>query len=169
MAELLTEASFTEEKHAVICNPEKLRQTEELTKLKARSQIFDEIENDRYLADTNVERNNPRLMEGTTQTSINPKTEKDGLMGRARNISEIRNMNISSNKEGCQKEMDVKGNTKAAKYSVGELPKSNNQKEDNKLKLNPHATSYVPAKMSNNQKNVQPADKYHSTRSSNRS
>ena len=55
MAELLTEASFTEEKHAVICNAEKLRQTEELTKLKARSQIFDEIENDRYLADTNVE------------------------------------------------------------------------------------------------------------------
>ena len=119
MAELLAETSFTEEKHAAICNTEKLRQTEELAKLKARSQIFDEIENDRYLADTNVERNNPRLMEGTTQTSINPKTEKDGLMGRARNISEIRNMNISSNKEGCQKEADVKGNTKAATYSIG--------------------------------------------------
>ena len=108
-------------------------------------------------------------MEGTTQTNINATTEKDGLMGRARNISEIRNMNISSNKEGCQKEMDVKGNTKAAKYSVGELPKPKKQKEDNKLKLSPHTTSYVPAKMSNNEKNVQPTDKYHSTRSSNRS
>ena len=35
MAELLEEASFTEEKHAAICNAEKLRQTEELAKLKA--------------------------------------------------------------------------------------------------------------------------------------
>ena len=51
MAELLAETSFTEEKHAAICNAEKLRQTEELAKLKARSQNFDEIENDRYLAD----------------------------------------------------------------------------------------------------------------------
>ena len=33
MAELLAEASFTEEKHAAICNTEKLRQTEELAKL----------------------------------------------------------------------------------------------------------------------------------------
>ena len=49
---------------------------------------------------------------------------------------------MNSNKEGCQKEADVKGNTKAPKYSIGELPK---------LKLNPHGTSYVPAKMSNNE------------------
>ena len=80
-------------------------------------------------------------MEGRTQTSIIPKIKKDGLVDRARNISEIRNMNINSNKEGCQNEADAKGNIKAAKYSVGELPKSNNQKEDNKLKLNPLATS----------------------------
>ena len=81
-------------------------------------------------------------MEGRPQTSIILRTEKDGLIDRAKNTSEIRNMNINSNKEGCQKEADVKGNTKAPKYSVGELPK---------LKLNPHATSYVPAKMSNNE------------------
>ena len=151
MAELLAEASFTEEKHAAIFNAEKLRQTEELAKLKARSQIFDEIENERYLADRYLERNNPTLMEGRTQASIITKIEKGGLMDRARNISEIRNTNINSNKKGCQKEADVKGNTKAAKYSVGELPKSKNQKEENKLKLNPLATSYVPAKMSNNE------------------
>ena len=109
MAELLAEASFTEEKHADICNAEKLRQTEELAKLKARSQIFDEVENDRYLSDRYVERNNPTLMEGKTQTSIIPKIEKDGLMDRARNLSEIRNMNSNSNnKEGCQKEADIK-------------------------------------------------------------
>ena len=72
-------------------------------------------------------------------------------MDRARNISEIRNMNINSKKEDCQKEADVKGNIKAAKYSVGELPKSKNQKEDKKLKLSPHATSHVPAKVSNNE------------------
>ena len=51
-------------------------------------------------------------------------------MDRARNILEIRSMNINSNKENCQKEADVKGNTKAAKYSDGELPKSKNQKEE---------------------------------------
>ena len=60
-------------------------------------------------------------------------------------------MNINSNKGGCQKEADVKGNIKAAKYSVGELPKSKNQKEDNRLKLNPHATSNVAAKVNNNE------------------
>ena len=64
MAELLAKALFTEEKHAAICNTKKLRQTEELTKLKPRSQIFDEIENDRYLADRYVKRNNPTLMVG---------------------------------------------------------------------------------------------------------
>ena len=74
------------------------------------------------------------------QTSIIPKIEKDGLMDRPRNISEIRNMNINSNQEVCQKEADVNGNTKTAKYSVGELLKSKSQKEDSKLKLNPHAT-----------------------------
>ena len=90
-------------------------------------------------------------MEGKTQTSIIPKIEKDGLMDRAKNLSEIRNMNSNSNnKEGCQKEADIKGNIKAAKYSVGELPKSKNPKEDNKLKLTPHAT-YVPVKVSNNE------------------
>ena len=89
-----------------------------------RSQIFDKIENDRYLADRYAERNNPTLMEGKTQTSIIPKIEKDGLMDRARNLSEIRNMNSNSNnKEGCQNEADIKGNIKAAKFSVGELPK----------------------------------------------
>ena len=117
-------------KHAAICNAEKLRQTEELAKLEARSQIFDDIENDIYLADRYVKRNNPTHMEGRTQTSIIPKIEIDGLMDRARNILEIRSMNINSNKEGCQKEADVKDNTKAAKYSDGELPKSKNQKED---------------------------------------
>ena len=111
-------------KHAAICNAEKLRQTEELAKLKARSQIFDKIENDRYLADRYVERNNPTLIEGKTQTSIIPKIEKDGLMDRARNLSEIRNMNSNSNnKEGCQNEADIEDNIKAAKYSVEKLPK----------------------------------------------
>ena len=91
-------------------------------------------------------------MERRTQTSIIPKIEKDGLMDRARNLSEIRNINSNSNNiEGCQKEADIKSNAKAAKCSVGELPKSKNQKEDNKLNLNPHATSYVPAKMNNDE------------------
>ena len=58
-------------------------------------------------------------MEGRPQTSIILRTEKDGLIDRAKNTSEIRNMNINSNKEGCQKEADVKGNTKAATYSIG--------------------------------------------------
>ena len=66
MAELPAEASFTEEKHTAICNAKKLWQTEELAKLKARSQIFDKIENERYLADRYVERNNPTVMEGRT-------------------------------------------------------------------------------------------------------
>ena len=78
MAELLAESSFTEKKHAAICNAEKLRQTEELTKLEARSEIFDEIENDKYLADRYVKRNNSTHMEGRTQTSIIPKIEIDG-------------------------------------------------------------------------------------------
>ena len=43
MAELLTEVSFTEKKHAAILNAEKIRQKEELAKLKARTQILDEI------------------------------------------------------------------------------------------------------------------------------
>ena len=60
-------------------------------------------------------------------------------------------MNTNSNKKSCEKEVDVKGNTKAAKYSLGELSNSKNQKEDNKLKLNPLTASYVPAKMSNNE------------------
>ena len=83
IAELLAEASLTEKKHAAIYNVEKLRQTEEIAKLKAISQIFDEIENDRYLADKYVKRSNPALMEGRTQTSIVPKIEKDGLMDRS--------------------------------------------------------------------------------------
>ena len=37
------------------------------------------------------------------------------------------------------------------RYSVRELSKLKNQKEDNKLKLNPHATSYVLVKMTNNE------------------
>ena len=37
------------------------------------------------------------------------------------------------------------------RYSARELSKLKNQKEDNKLKLNPHATSYVLVKMSNNE------------------
>ena len=73
MTELLAEASFTEETHAAICNADKLRQTDKLAKLKARSQIVDEIENDRYLADRSVERSNSTLMEGRAQTSIIPK------------------------------------------------------------------------------------------------
>ena len=52
MEELLTEVSFTEKKHAAIFSAKKLRQTEELAKLKTKYPIFDEIENDRYLADT---------------------------------------------------------------------------------------------------------------------
>ena len=150
-AELLAEASITKEKHFAICNTKKLRQTEELARLKARSQNFDEIKNEGYLADRYVERNNSTLMEGRTQTSIIPRIEKDGLMDREGNLSEIRNMKSNNNKEVCQKEADTKGNTKAVQYSVRELPKSKNQKEDNKLKLNPHSTSYVPAKKSNNE------------------
>ena len=57
------------------------------------------------------------------------------MRDREGNLSEIRNMKSNSNnKEVCQKEADVKYNIKAAKYSVRELPKSKNQKEDNKLK-----------------------------------
>ena len=105
IAELLAEASFTEEKHTAICNTKKLRQTNDLAKLKARCQISDKIENDRYLADRYIERNNPTLIGSRTQTSIIPKTEKDRLMNRARNLSEIRNMNNNSNNKGCQKLM----------------------------------------------------------------
>ena len=54
---------MTEKNHAAIYNAEKLWQIEELEKLKARSQIFDKIENDRYLADRYVRRNNPTIME----------------------------------------------------------------------------------------------------------
>ena len=43
IAELLAEASFTEEKHAAILNAEKLRQSEELAKVKARTQVLDKI------------------------------------------------------------------------------------------------------------------------------
>ena len=80
-------------------------------------------------------------MVGRTQTSIIPRIEKHGLIDRARSMLEIRNMNINSNKEVFQKEAHVKGKTKAAKYSVGELTKSRikSQKKDNKLKLNSHA------------------------------
>ena len=57
MAEVLAEASFTDEKQAGLWNVEKLRQNEALAKLKARSQIFDEIESEgdlanRYLKET---------------------------------------------------------------------------------------------------------------------
>ena len=140
----MAKASFTEEKHAALCNAKKLSQTEELAKLKARSQIFDKIENDRYLADRYVERNNPTLIQGRTQTSAIPKIEKDGLMDTVRNLSEIRNMNSNSNKkESCQKEADVKCNTKAAKYFVEEIPKSKYPKEDKKkVKLNLYATHW---------------------------
>ena len=43
MAELLAEASFIEEKHSAIMNAEKQRQSEELAKLKARTQVLDKI------------------------------------------------------------------------------------------------------------------------------
>ena len=43
MAELLAEASFTEEKHATILNAEKLCQSEELAKLQAKTQVLDKI------------------------------------------------------------------------------------------------------------------------------
>ena len=43
IAELLAEASFTEEKHTAILNAEKLRQSEELAKVKARTQVLDKI------------------------------------------------------------------------------------------------------------------------------
>ena len=43
MAELPAEASFTEEKHAAILNTEKLCHSEELAKLKARTQVLDKI------------------------------------------------------------------------------------------------------------------------------
>ena len=44
LAELMAEAPFIEEKHAAIYNAEKLRHTEELAKLKARSQILEELQ-----------------------------------------------------------------------------------------------------------------------------
>ena len=43
IAELLAETSFTEEKHAATLNAEKLRQSEELAKLKARTQVLVKI------------------------------------------------------------------------------------------------------------------------------
>ena len=43
MTELLGEASFAEEKHAAILNAGKLCQSEELAKLKARTQVLDKI------------------------------------------------------------------------------------------------------------------------------
>ena len=54
MAELLAEVSFTEKKHAAILNAEKIRQKEELAKLKARTQILDEIKNNDYPVDTKM-------------------------------------------------------------------------------------------------------------------
>ena len=93
-----------------------------MEKLKARSQIFDEIENDRYL-DRYVRRNNPTIMEGKIQTNSIPKIKKDRLMDRARNLSKIRNIISKSNNKGCQKEVDVKDDTEAAEDSVAEIPK----------------------------------------------
>ena len=46
MTELLGEASFAEEKHAAILNAGKLCQSEELAKLKARTQVLDKINKD---------------------------------------------------------------------------------------------------------------------------
>ena len=40
MAQLLAKVPFTEKKHTVILNAEKIRQKEELAKLKARTQIL---------------------------------------------------------------------------------------------------------------------------------
>ena len=93
-----------------------------MEKLKARSQIFDEIENDRYL-DRYVRRNNPTIMEGKIQTNSIPKIKKDRLMDRARNLSKIRNIISKSNNKGCQQEVDVKDDTEAAEDSVAEIPK----------------------------------------------
>ena len=94
-----------------------------MEKLKERSQIFDEIENDRYLADRYVRRNNPTIMEGKIQTNSIPKIKNNRSMDRARNLSEIRNIISKSNNKGCQKEVDVKDDTEAAEYSVAEIPK----------------------------------------------
>ena len=93
-----------------------------MEKLKARFQIFDEIENDRYL-DRYVRRNNLTIMEGKIQTNSIPKIKKDRLMDRARNLSKIRNIISKSNSKGCQKEVDVKDDTEAAEDSVAEIPK----------------------------------------------
>ena len=113
----MTEALFTEEKHAANCNTEKLRQIEELIKLETRSQIFDEMENDRYLADRYTERNNPTLISDKTQTSILPEVKKVSLMGRAKDLPEVTGKKSRSyNKNGCQKEADVKYGNKAANY-----------------------------------------------------
>ena len=65
----MAEASFTEEKHVANCNAEKLRQTEVLARLKARSQMFDYLENDRYLTDRYVKRSNSTLMGDRTRAS----------------------------------------------------------------------------------------------------
>ena len=93
-----------------------------MEKLKARFQIFDEIENDKYL-DRYVRRNNLTIMEGKIQTNSIPKIKKDRLMDRARNLSKIRNIISKSNNKGCQKEVDVKDDTEAAEDSVAEIPK----------------------------------------------
>lgn len=91
-------------------------------------------------------------MEGKIQTNSIPKIKKDRLMDRARNLSKIRNIISKSNNKGCQKEVDVKDDTEAAEDSVAEIPKWKEQTEDkNKLKLNPHATLYVPSKIRNNE------------------
>ena len=51
-----------------------------------------------------------------------------------------------------QKEFDAKYETKSTKYLGGKVSKSQENYEDkNKLNLNPEATSYVPAKMGNNE------------------
>lgn len=49
MAELLGEASYTKGKHPVILNVEELYQNKEFAKLKAKAQVFDEINKDNYL------------------------------------------------------------------------------------------------------------------------
>ena len=62
IGELTPEASFAEKSMLPTSSAEKIRKTEELEKLKVRSQIFDEINHFRYLADRYIKRNNPTLM-----------------------------------------------------------------------------------------------------------
>ena len=79
MAELLAEVSFTEKKHAAILNAEEIGQKEELAKLKARTQILEEIKKNDYPVDVKmgVDKDNIKHLTKKVHTKKVPAVSKE--------------------------------------------------------------------------------------------